>query len=426
MDQIYELFLQYPLISTDTRNIKPNSIFFCLKGEHFDGNSFVLQALEKGAKYVVTDDPVWHEIENCMVVENALETLQQLALYHRKKMNIPVIGITGTNGKTTTKELLHRVLSKKYKTACTKGNLNNHIGVPLTLLDIKPEDEIAIVEMGANHPGEIADLCELSLPNYGIITNVGNAHLEGFGSFENVVKAKTALYDAVIRAEGTLFVNADDEILRQYVSSYPHKVCYSGKEKSEINGKVMAMNPFLTIELFCEELETMMTGYYNLYNILCAAAVGLFFDVEKNDIREAIVSYSPDNQRSQLIYCGTTTIIADYYNANPDSMQAALINLSRIEHPAKMAILGDMFELGNVSRFEHQKIVELTKQLNIESYFVGKAFCEVFPEKEVSFPDTDALNHFLMNKNLDNKLILLKGSRGMHFERLKLFEECDL
>lgn len=422
MDNLYHLFLQFPDISTDTRNIKPNSIFFCLKGDIFDGNRFALDALEKGAKYVVTEDISLKRNDHCIIVKDVLLTLHQLAHYHRKKLNIPLIGITGTNGKTTTKELVYRVLSTNFKTAYTKGNLNNHIGVPLTLLDIKSDDEIAIVEMGANHLGEIAMLCKIALPNIGIITNIGNAHLEGFGSIENIIKTKKALFDSVINANGTLFINADEEVLMPY-TNYSSKICYSGKGKGTISGEVINMNPYLTIELFSQKIETRMTGYYNLYNILSAATAGCFFNIEKEKIAEAISTYSPDNQRSQLIYRDTTTIIADYYNANPDSMRAALQNLSRIEHSDKIAILGDMFELGNASLDEHRKIVTLTQQLNIDCYFVGEIFERVASSPHRVFSNVDLLNTFLRDKNLQQKLILIKGSRGMHLEKLHLLQD---
>jgi len=340
IEELYKKFVQFPFICTDTRKITPNSLFFCLKGENFDGNLFVTEALEKGAEYVITEGRRERgERRKEIVVDDVLKTLQQLAHHHRRQLQIPIIGITGTNGKTTTKELFAAVLSKKYKTAYTQGNLNNHIGVPLTLLSIKKEDEIAIIEMGANHSGEIEELCKIAQPDYGLITNIGKAHLEGFGSVENVIETKTALY----RAAQVLFVNAEDGVLREKgekekgeispsnfegVSeglgslSQKSKIILYGKT-TNINGHIIEMNPYLVIELFGRKIQTHLTGNYNLPNILGAAAIGRYFGVPDQDICDAIAEYQPQNHRSQIIKSETNTIIADYYNANPTSMQAA-------------------------------------------------------------------------------------------------------
>jgi UDP-N-acetylmuramoyl-tripeptide--D-alanyl-D-alanine ligase len=393
----------------------------CLKGAHFDGNQFAMKALSLGCRYVITENQELHGRPGCIVVEDVLKTLQQLALYHRKQCHIPVIGVTGTNGKTTTKELIHAVLSTKYKTVCTKGNLNNHIGVPLTLLSITNEDEIAIIEMGANHPGEIAELCELALPDYGIVTNIGHAHLEGFGSFENIKTTKFALYDAVVKANGTIFIHADDSVLM----SYPHqeKVCYYAENECKgVHGKVEKMDPRLTLTLFGESLTTQMTGHYNLCNILAAAATGVYFGVEEALIRHAIAHYQPDNQRSQIIEKGTTTFIADYYNANPDSMRQALWNLAQIDFPLKKAILGDMLELGTESLQAHQEIVKLTEELKIETCFVGKEFIRTASEKGRFFETLEALNSVISIKDYENCLTLVKGSRGIHLEKLSVLQ----
>ena len=420
MEQLYQIFLQYPKISTDTRAITPNSIFVCLKGANFDGNQFALKALSLGCRYVITENQELDGHPDCIVVENALKTLQQLALYHRQQLHIPVIGVTGTNGKTTTKELIHAVLSSKYKTVCTKGNLNNHIGVPLTLLSITNEDEIAIVEMGANHLGEIAQLCALALPNYGVVTNIGHAHLEGFGSFENIKTTKFTLYDAVVKVNGIIFINADDPVLMDYPLQENARY-YAQDECKEVHGKVEMMNPQLKITLCGESLTTQMTGHYNLYNILAATAIGICFGVEKQLIRQAIANYLPDNQRSQVIKKGTATFIADYYNANPDSMRQALCNLAQIDFPHKKAILGDMFELGNESRQAHQDIVKLTEELKIETCFAGQEFTKVASEKGRFFETLEALNNVLDMNDYENCITLVKGSRGVHLEKLKIF-----
>ena len=438
---MYKLFVQFPFVCTDTRKIIPNCIFFCLKGKHFDGNLFVEEALKKGAKYVITENLTVLRSYDLTVfrVDDVLKTLQQLAHYHRKQLKIPIIGITGTNGKTTTKELIAAVLSKKYKTAYTKENLNNHIGVPLTLLSIKEDDEIAVVEMGANHPGEIAELCEIAQPDYGLITNIGKAHLEGFGSIENIIETKTALY----RAAQTLFVNGEDEILKQKAESRKQKaesrkqkaesrkqngerikvegeefygLNYYG-EDTEISGQILEMNPCLVVNLFNQKVQTQLTGNYNLPNILAAAAIGRFFNVSTHDICDAISEYSPQNQRSQVIKNENNTIIADYYNANPTSVKAALDNFLQIEAPHKLAILGDMLELGENSATEHQTIIDFCESNQIETCFIGENFYALKNERSSFFVNVEDCNKYLKNNKCNkNTLILIKGSRGIHLE----------
>ncbi|MCL2301903.1 MAG: UDP-N-acetylmuramoyl-tripeptide--D-alanyl-D-alanine ligase [Lentimicrobiaceae bacterium] len=452
--------MQFPFICTDTRKIVPNSLFFCLKGENFDGNLFVNEALEKGASYVITEERrkekgeyplqflkgcpqggVVNIKDRIIVVDDVLKTLQQLANYHRNQLKIPIIGITGSNGKTTTKELIASVLSKKYKTAYTQGNLNNHIGVPLTLLSIKNDDEIAVIEMGANHPGEIAELCQIAQPDYGLITNIGKAHLEGFGSIENIIETKTALY----RAAQVLFVNAEDPILRYAVCGMrcevqdmrceingkdevtidlphtthriPHTTIYYGKN-TPISGEIVEMNPYLLINLFGKKIQTHLTGNYNLPNILGAAAIGHFFNVSNQDICDAIAEYAPQNHRSQIIKNGANTIIADYYNANPTSMKAALDNFFQIEAPHKLAILGDMLELGEDSLSEHQAIIDFCESKNIDAIFIGSIFYTLKNERFKFFMNVEDCNNYLKNNKMKDKLILLKGSRGIHLENI--------
>jgi UDP-N-acetylmuramoyl-tripeptide--D-alanyl-D-alanine ligase len=422
MSSLYNLFLQYPYISTDTRKIVPDSIFVCLKGDNFDGNRFALQALEKGAKYVVTEDRKLLNNPHCIVVDDCLKTLQKLSLFHRRQLKIPVIGITGTNGKTTTKELIAAVLSKKYSTAYTKGNLNNHIGVPLTLLDIKPQDEIAIVEMGANHVGEIADLCKLSLPDFGVITNIGKAHIEGFGSVENIIATKAALYHAVIENKGTIFVNADDNILMNEIQ-YGKVVRYGQKCAECVCGEVIKMTPYLVVRIFDRIIETNLTGFYNLYNILCAAAIGNYFEVPDDAIADAIAGYIPSNNRSQIVRKESNLIIADYYNANPTSMEAALNNLFQIDFPNKAAILGDMFELGNVSKEEHLRIIDICEKQGLATFFIGNEFYGLHPDRENFFPNVDAFNDSPKQPSFENTMLLIKGSRGVHLEKLNFLIE---
>jgi UDP-N-acetylmuramoyl-tripeptide--D-alanyl-D-alanine ligase len=449
--ELYEIFVQFPFICTDTRNIIPNSLFFCLKGAHFDGNLFVNEALEKGAGYVITEESDNQKAEgrrheNIIFVDNVLKTLQQLANYHRNQLKIPVIGITGTNGKTTTKELIAAVLSKKYKVAYTQGNLNNHIGVPLTLLSIKKEEEIAVIEMGANHTGEIDELCQIAQPDYGLITNIGKAHLEGFGSIENIIETKTALY----RAAQVLFVNAEDEVLMQKAESRKLKaeknltvlqsysltvsktnIIFYGKNTT-IDGTILEMNPCLVLDLLGKKIQTHLTGNYNLPNILGAAAIGNFFGVSHGDICEAIANYEPQNHRSQVIKSGANTIIADYYNANPSSMKAALDNFLQMEAPRKWALLGDMLELGENSVTEHQAIIDFCKEKNIDTIFIGPTFYSLKNEHAHFFMNVEDCNAFLKEKISPSKFegvdgeagrgsfILIKGSRGIHLENLFL------
>ena len=433
--ELYEIFVQFPFVCTDTRKIVPNCLFFCLKGEHFDGNQFVNEALEKGARCVITEKREGRKkifpfnlLKGCpkggvvnkdsyiIVVDDVLKTLQQLAHYHRTQLKIPIIGITGTNGKTTTKELIATVLSKKYKTAYTQGNLNNHIGVPLTLLSIKEDDEIAVIEMGANHPGEIAELCAIALPDYGIITNIGKAHLEGFGSVENIIETKTALY----RAAKVLFINAEDKILSSYALTLlrSYGLNYYGKN-TDVSGSIVAMNPCLVIKLFDREIETQLTGNYNLPNILAAASIGRFFNVSTDAICQAISEYSPQHQRSQIVKSESNTIIADYYNANPTSVLAALENFLQIEASHKWVILGDMLELGEKTLSEHQLIIDFCEQNKLKTCFIGENYYALKNGRSGFFRNIDEFNnHQKSSAKLINTLVLIKGSRGIHLENV--------
>lgn len=411
IEDIYKIFQSCAGVCTDSRNLTDNCLFVCLKGANFDGNTFAESALEKGAAFVITENPNLKDNDRCIVVDNSLETLQRLAHYHRTQLSIPVIGITGTNGKTTTKELVNAVLSEKFKTACTKGNLNNHIGVPLTLLSIKTSDEIAIVEMGANHVGEIADLCKIAKPNFGTITNIGVAHIEGFGSVDNIIKTKKALYESVIASNGTLFVNEKDEILRQNLNY--SKVHFYGKDAENC---IVNMNPYLTINLGDKEIKTNLTGSYNIWNFLCAAEIGKYFGVSNEQIAHAFEKYLPSNHRSQVNNIGSNVVISDYYNANLTSMTAALKNLSQLDHPNKVAILGDMLELGDLSQDAHNQIVELTKSLNITTYFVGKEFSKIVNNN--SFSDVEEANSYFKINILRDSLILIKGSNSIHLNKL--------
>ena len=426
--ELYQIFQTHPHVCTDTRQIKPNCIFFALTGESFNGNSFAATALAQGAEYVVIDQEEFHRHEpGYILVDNALKTLQDLAAYHRKQLTIPVIGITGTNGKTTSKELLYSVLSQAFKTSCTQGNLNNHIGVPLTVLSIDKNTEIAIVEMGANHVHEIASLCAIAQPTHGLITNVGKAHLEGFGSFEGVMTAKGELYDYLKAHQGQVFIQGDNPHLISMADQRKIKqpTTYGFSASNSVSGSLLQANPFLS---FCwkqtdqqmqYEVQTQLTGTYNLENILAAVAVGLHFHLLPDQINTGIINYTPKNNRSQITKTATNTVIADFYNANSSSMQAALENLKLIQGTKKAAILGDMFELGDQSEVEHKKIIELASALGLQRLiFVGKAFFAQQDKRAEFYESTAELIVALNQYPLTDAIILLKASRGMAFEQV--------
>lgn len=427
IQSLYQIYKKYPNITTDTRRIEKDSIFFALKGANFNGNTFAEQALQMGAKYVVVDEEIYNINEQYIVVEDVLKTLQDLANYHRKQLNIPIIGITGTNGKTTTKELLYAVVSQKYKTYATKGNLNNHIGVPLTVLAIDDSIEVAIIEMGANHVGEIAFLCAIAEPTHGLISNVGKAHLEGFGSFEGVKKTKGELYDWLQDHQGTLFLQADNSHLRDMAATrHIDKILtYGFSEKNDVIGKLLKATPLLQIswkrsgESENYVVDTQLTGSYNTENFLAAIAVGLHFNGSPEEINSGIAGYRPTNNRSQIMKTAQNTLICDYYNANATSMAAALDNIRIIAAEKKAIILGDMFELGAESFEEHRKIVDNVKSLFADrKIFVGKAFFEHRNEDAEFYTTTVEAKAALIEKPISGATILLKASRGMAFENL--------
>ena len=411
--QLYQLYVQTYLVDTDTRKIRKGSMFFCLKGDNFNGNEFAEEALKKGANYVVIDEEKYNTKPNAILVENVLETLQKLANFHRKHLSIPVISLTGSNGKTTTKELINAVLSKKYITAATAGNLNNHIGVPLTLLSMTPKTEIGIVEMGANHLKEIAFLCKIAEPDFGLITNFGKAHLEGFGGFEGVVKAKSELYDFLRLNNKTVFINTDDEL--QVKQS-------AGINAIEFNNtvvKFMDANPFVKVQFKNTMIESNLIGKYNYSNIAVAVAVGNHFNVAETDIKMAIESYIPTNNRSQIIQKGSNKIIMDAYNANPSSMQAALENFAQLKDENKVVFLGDMFELGKDSIAEHEKIANLVASYHFSKVFlIGKAFSATGAKNAFVSESFESFKNSINYSNINNATILIKGSRGMALERL--------
>ncbi len=426
IEQLYSIFKQHPVITTDSRDIPQGSIFFALKGANFNGNTFAAEALEKGASYSVINEPSEQTNERFIVVADVLTTLQQLARHHRDQLGIPILSITGTNGKTTTKELIAAVLSKKFKVNYTKGNLNNHIGVPLTLLSMDTSTEFGVVEMGANHPGEIKVLSEIANPDFGIITNIGKAHLEGFGSFEGVINTKSELYNFLREKGAKCFINADNELLMKQ-SKDLKKITYGTSTSYFLSGEITSSENYLVAKVLFPKgwlyLKTKLVGNYNFENLLAAACVGKYFGVDPLLIQAALDEYQPSNNRSQLIKKEKNTIIMDAYNANPTSMMASLTNFSEIKNEQKWLILGDMLELGDVSEEEHQKIVDFIDQQEFDEVFlVGNQFMATTSLKEKKkFDHVELLSNYLKTQPIENKLILIKGSRGIHLERVLEF-----
>ncbi|MBL7951930.1 MAG: UDP-N-acetylmuramoyl-tripeptide--D-alanyl-D-alanine ligase [Flavobacteriales bacterium] len=416
--ELHRLFLTCTGTSTDTRTIGENSMFFALKGPNFNANAFAGEALSKGAKYAVVDDASVATDERFLVVSDVLQALQLLATHHRRMFSIPVIGITGTNGKTTTKELVHAVLSADRPTLATSGNLNNHIGVPLTLLRLTPEHRIAIIEMGANKPGDIAELAAIAEPTHGVITNIGKAHLEGFGSYEGVIRTKTELYAFIKAHDGTLFVNADDELLMGK-STGQKRITYGRSAEADSSGNVNGSGPFLEVVFTGTDeqayhVTTKLIGAYNVPNVLVAVAIGQHFGVPDQRIAEALSAYAPSNNRSQFTDTGRNQLVLDAYNANPTSMAAALENFAAMqsERP-KLVIIGDMLELGADSAKEHTAIVDLVARLKLDARFVGKEFAKATPDAIASAAD---LNERIAADPINGNLILVKGSRGIKLE----------
>ena len=419
--QIHACFLKCTSVSIDTRKIENNSFFVALKGTSFDANTFAKEALEKGASFVLIDNGEFYLSEQTILVTDCLTTLQQLASFHRKYLNLTIIALTGSNGKTTTKELFQIVLSRKYKTKATLGNLNNHIGVPLTLLSFTKETEIGIVEMGANHQKEIAFLCEIAQPDFGYITNFGKAHLEGFGGVEGVIKGKSEMYDYLSATDKKVFVNLDDSI--QYTKTMKmNQITFSNSTPDGfIYIDKIEANPFVKINYQNVEIQSNLIGLYNATNIMAAITVGRYFNVDNEEIKQALESYQPDNNRSQIIYQNSNEIILDAYNANPSSMDVALQNFIQLGKASKIAVLGDMFELGNESHLEHRSIVKkLRLEANFNCYLIGKEFYLAKEHKSNLhfFQTFDEFSAYLKDNPIQNSIILIKGSRGMALERI--------
>ncbi|MDB5110157.1 MAG: murF [Mucilaginibacter sp.] len=437
IEQLYQIYLQHPVISTDTRKIAAGSLFFALKGEKFDANAFAAQAIATGAAYAVIDNAAYQLSEKYLLVDDVLTTLQDLAIHHRRQLTIPVIGLTGTNGKTTTKELINAVLSQRFKTLATQGNLNNHIGVPLTILSINPLHQMAVIEMGANHQKEIALLCTIAQPTHGLITNVGKAHLEGFGGVEGVKKGKGELYDYLQQNKGVAFINSNSPTLMEMQAARKFEtppVFYGDDIDDLVSGEITENAPLLTLvwtnntsgESYT--VKTQLTGAYNLDNILAAICIGIYFKLPANEINKGIEGYQPKNNRSQIVQTGTNTLICDYYNANPSSMAVAIENIDKLQATRKVLILGDMFELGEESPAEHENVIKKALGIPVnERIFIGAAFHQAHlgmddePKSTGStifYPTAEGAIDALKTNPVKNSTVLIKGSRGMALERL--------
>lgn len=430
IDKLYSIYINCnQKISTDTRKLIPGSIFFALKGNNFNANEFAHEALNQGCKYAVIDDEKYFLNEYTLLVDDVLSTLQELAKYHRQNLKFPIIGITGSNAKTTHKELIQAVLSKKYKTYATKGNLNNHIGVPLSILELDETYEFAIIEMGANHQGEIALLSSISDPDYGIITNIGKAHLEGFGGVEGIKKGKSELYKHIIAKKGKIFINADDQVLLD-LAQVTEQIRYGTKKEFFVHGERINSGDKVAFKWNTKDkdidnqdiVETQMYGHYNFINMLCAICIGKYFEVDEKEINDALRNYIPEMNRSQTKHTNHNTLILDAYNANPSSMKIAIDNFYSLNTTnEKILILGDMFELGEYSEEEHLQILKQLEHLKFEKAFlVGNEFLNLklkFPTYQY-FQNTKELGLFLKSNIRKNNIILIKGSRGMKLEQI--------
>ena len=431
MEQLYSLFLQHPVICTDSRNCSKGSIFFALRGENFNANAFAYKALENGCSYAIVDEKEFALDSRYILVDDVLTTLQQLATYHRKKLGTTIIGITGTNGKTTTKELIASVLEEKFNVLYTQGNLNNHIGVPLTLLQLNAEHEIAVVEMGANHQGEIGILCNIAFPDFGIITNVGKAHLEGFGSFEGIKKTKAELYHHIFAHGQKIFINHSNPHLLEMASLagfkskdriYEYSLS-AGMQEIDVFGETVSCSPFLKMSCLLQlkhklEINTKLIGIYNAENVLAAVAIGNYFGVDTIAIKRGLEKYEPNNNRSQLTVTANNKLVVDAYNANPTSMKAAIINFAQMQVENKALILGDMLELGEQSAEEHQQIINLLQSNQLkEVILIGNEFGKT-ENSYLCFQRVEEVIKHLNKYPFHDYYILIKGSRGIRLEKV--------
>ena len=418
IQELHKIFLESPTVSTDTRKITENCLFFALKGDNFNGNEYAQDAINKGARFAIVDDLTYHTPGKTILVADALKALQELSNFHRSYSSAKIIALTGSNGKTTTKELINAVLSTKYKTVATKGNLNNHIGVPLTLLNIKPDTELAIIEMGANHKLEIQFLSSLAEPDFGYITNFGKAHIEGFGSAEGVIIGKCELYQFLIEHRKPIFFNGDDPVQREKLKAYPHKLGFSQTDPELIQIKNLGANPFVALEYGNTKVQSNLIGNYNFTNCGVAILIGNYFDIPLADIKKAIENYQPQNNRSQIIQKNDNQIILDAYNANPTSMKAALENFTSMDGKNKTVFIGDMFELGETAAQEHQYIADLAAASKFDAvYLIGENFFKTQSPLQ-KYRTFDDLSKHLKNNAPKGSTILIKGSRGMALERI--------
>lgn len=419
IEELYQCFLECSGVNTDTRNINENTLFIALKGENFDANTFAKEALSKGAKYVILDNKEFYTDSNKMLlVEDSLQTLQLLANYHRKQLGLPIVALTGSNGKTTSKELIYSVLSKKYNTKATIGNLNNHIGVPLTLLSFDENTDLGIVEMGANHQKEIELLCKITEPDFGYITNFGRAHLEGFGGIEGVIAGKSEMYSYLENTNKMAFVNLDDTIQVEKTMNLPIYSFSFDDIVADVCFTEAQAQPMANLKMNNTVIHSNLTGTYNLTNIAIAATIGNYFNVSDEEIKDAIESYFPSNNRSQWIQKDSNKILLDAYNANPSSMTVAIENFAQLNDKNKILFLGDMFELGNESDSEHQNIIDLAQKLNLKTFFIGKHFIKNKNEKSLFFESYESLSEYITTNPIVEKTILIKGSRGMALEKI--------
>ena len=413
ISELYKIYKSKSSICTDTRKIKKGGLFFALKGENFNGNLFAAKAISDGCSFAIIDEKKIAKNDKFILVKNVLEALQNLARHHRKQLSIPIIGITGTNGKTTSKELIHAVLKSELNSYATKGNLNNHIGVPLSILEITKEHEIAIIEMGANHEKEIEFLCEIAKPTHGVITNIGSAHLEGFKDHQGVINAKNELFNFIKKNNGVLFVNDDDNLLLN-LSEKIERITYGNN--GFCKGFITKNTPFLNIKVSNTEINSQLIGEYQFSNIMLAVCIGNKFNIKDSNIKKAIQNYTPKNNRSEILKTKDNLLILDAYNANPSSMKAMITSFSKQDYTNKLCILGDMLELGEYTIKEHSAILDLIDILNLEIILIGKEFSKISKE---AFKDRNAFEIFLKSNPIKNKTILLKGSRGIGLEKLQ-------
>ena len=422
IEELYKIFQAFPSVKTDTRQLKKDDLFFALKGPNFNGNLFAQQALNAGAAYAITDEPAGFESEKIIVVDDVLTTLQQLAKLHRQQFSIPFFAITGSNGKTTTKELVHEVLSSVYKTYTTEGNLNNHIGIPITLLKVKKDAEIAVIEMGANHQKEIESYCSYTLPTHGLISNCGKAHLEGFGGTDGVRKGKGELFDYLRATDGTAFIMQDYEYLQEMSRGIKKIVTYGTTEEAAIQGAVESSTGYLSVKIFkgiapCT-IHTQLVGEYNLPNVLAAVAAGRYFNVPDEKIKQALENYVPSNSRSQLIEKGGNKIILDAYNANPTSMKAAIENFAKMEGSNKVLLLGGMMELGDASMEEHQSIINVISNYSWKNVVLVGGDYNKISHPYINLENSEQAKEWFVKKQFEQAQILIKGSRSMKMERV--------